>query len=186
MQVVAGPGRVVLGTHGELHSLDVLLEVVQGSKDVFHSVHAHAVDAVVGHRLVSLHLSLPPGLPGGLLDGQRLDDVAGWTLQHRHAQHCVSVYQSDPDLTDLSASNDTRCTYRWSRRSNQSTVSLLTLCTLRGNKVWWRKLVSKDILIKKKTQQPRNKSLKEMKCNSQWIPWSLSVLENPVINTRKH
>lgn len=48
------------------------------------------------------------------------------------------------------------------------------------------KLMSKCILIKKKQQQPRNKSLKEMKCNLQWIPWSLSVLEHPVINTKKH
>lgn len=83
VQVVAGPGRVVLGAHGELHALDVLFEVVEGSEDVLHSLHAHAIDAVVRHRRVALHLSLPPGLSARLLDGEWLDDVTGWSLKHR-------------------------------------------------------------------------------------------------------
>lgn len=76
VQIVAGPGRIVLGAHGELHPLNVLFEVVQRSKDVLHPVHA-----VVSDGLVSLHLGVPPVLPGGL-DGQRLDDVSWRALQH--------------------------------------------------------------------------------------------------------
>ena len=83
VQVVAGPGRVVLGAHRELHALDVLLEVVEGSEDVLYPVHAHAVHAVVGHRLVSLHVRLSPRSPGGVLNGQRLDDVTRWTLERK-------------------------------------------------------------------------------------------------------
>ena len=81
MQVVAGPGRVVLGAHGELHALDVLLEVVEGAEHVLHALRVRGVHAVVGQWLVGLGLvRLPPVLPGGLLDGQGLDDVAGGTL----------------------------------------------------------------------------------------------------------
>ena len=82
VQVVAGPGRVVLGAHGELHALDVLLEVVEGAKHVLHALRVRGVHAVVGQSLVGLGLvRLPPGLPGALLHGQGLDDVAGGTLQ---------------------------------------------------------------------------------------------------------
>lgn len=77
VQVVAGPGRIVLGAHGELHPLDVLFEVVQRSKDVFHSLNA-----VVNDGLVSLHVGVTLVLPGAL-NGQRLDDVPWWTLQTR-------------------------------------------------------------------------------------------------------
>lgn len=66
VQVIAGPGRIVLGAHGELHALNVLFEVVEGAKDILHSLHTQAVHAVVYHCLVSLHLSLPPGLSGAL------------------------------------------------------------------------------------------------------------------------
>ncbi len=80
VQVVAGPGRIVLGAHGELHALDVLFEVVEGSKDILHSLHTHTV---VCHSCVSLHLGLTLGLSGRVLDGQRLNDITGWTLQGR-------------------------------------------------------------------------------------------------------
>lgn len=78
MQVIAGPGRIVLGAHGELHALDVLLEVVEGSEDVVHSLHA-----VVRQSLISLGFSLPPALFARLLNGQRLDHITRRTLQHR-------------------------------------------------------------------------------------------------------
>lgn len=82
VQVVTGPGGIVLGAQRELHALNVLFEVVEGTKDVLHSLHAHGINAVVGHCLVSLHISVPPGLSASLLDGQRLDDVTRWTLKH--------------------------------------------------------------------------------------------------------
>lgn len=93
MQVVAGPGRIVLGAHWELHPLNVLLEVVQRSEDVFHSLHG-----VVGDGLVSLHLGVPLVLPGAL-NGQRLDDVPWWTLQHGQAQR----HQPDLLISDFTA-----------------------------------------------------------------------------------
>lgn len=66
VEVIAGPGWIVLGTHGELHVLDVLFEVVEWPKDVLHSLHHHAV---VGLCLDSLHVSLPPGSFVRLLEG---------------------------------------------------------------------------------------------------------------------
>lgn len=89
VQVVAGPGRIVLGAHGELHALNVLFEVVQRSKDVFHSLHA-----VISDGLVSLHLGVTLVLPGAL-NGQRLDDVPRRTLQRRQVQ------RHQPDLLSL-------------------------------------------------------------------------------------
>lgn len=62
VQVIARSGRVVLGSHGELHAFDILFEVVKGSENVLHSFHAHALDGVVAQSLVSLHLRLSPGL----------------------------------------------------------------------------------------------------------------------------
>lgn len=79
VQVIARPGWVVLGAQGEFHTLDVLFEVVERSKDVLHPFHA----GVVSHCLIRLRLSLPPVLLTGLVDGQRLDHVSRRTLQHR-------------------------------------------------------------------------------------------------------
>ena len=50
LQVFAGPGRVVLGAHGVLHALDVLLEVVEGAEDVLHAL-AVVQDGACGIRL---------------------------------------------------------------------------------------------------------------------------------------
>lgn len=55
-EVVAGPGRVVLGTHWELHALNVLFDVVERPEDVVHSLHYFAVVGVC-----VLHVSLPSG-----------------------------------------------------------------------------------------------------------------------------
>lgn len=73
LQVLAGPGRVVLRAHRVFHALDVLFEVVERAKDVLHAL------AVVHDGRVRLHVAGPLGLLGGL-DGQRLDDLPRRTL----------------------------------------------------------------------------------------------------------
>ena len=75
LQVLAGPGRVVLGAHGVLHALDILFEVVEGAEDVLHAL------AIVHHgaRCVGLHVAGAPRLLGGQ-DGQRLDHLTGGAL----------------------------------------------------------------------------------------------------------
>lgn len=133
VQVVAGPGGVVLRAHGELHALDVLLEVVERAEDVLHPLHAHAVHAVVGQRLVSLHLGVAPAL-AGLLHGQRLDDVARWALQ-RGGLKVKNVYGSSFTIESVKCffedhlfelKDNKRATYGGSGWSDQSSVSLLT------------------------------------------------------------
>lgn len=79
-QVIAGPGRIVLGAHGELHALNVLFEVAEGPENVLHSLNTQAINTIVSHCLVSLHLSLPPDLSSGMMHGQRLNNVSWWTL----------------------------------------------------------------------------------------------------------
>lgn len=73
LQVLARPGWVVLGAHGVLHALDVLLEVVERAEDVLHAL------AVVHHGLVGLVVGGAAALLGRA-DGQRLDHLAGGTL----------------------------------------------------------------------------------------------------------
>lgn len=79
LQVFAGPGWVVLGAHGVLHALDVLLEVVEGAEDVLHAL------AIVHHGFVGLVVAgaLAPFVGA---DGQRLDHLAWGTLQSRQGQ----------------------------------------------------------------------------------------------------
>lgn len=73
LQVFACPGRVVLRTHGVLHALDVLFEVVEWAEDVLHAL------AVVHDGGVRLHVTGALGLLGWL-DGQGLDYFTWWAL----------------------------------------------------------------------------------------------------------
>lgn len=87
-EVVAGAGRVVQGTHWELHALNVLFDVVERPEDVVHSLHCCAV---VGVRVRVLHVSLPSGSFVGMLDGERLDHVSRRTLQTQRTRSAVML-----------------------------------------------------------------------------------------------
>lgn len=89
-EVVAGPGRVVLGPHGELHALNVLFDVVERPEDVVHSLHCCAVVGVC-----VLHVSLPSGSLVGMLDGQRLDHVSRRTLQTQRTRSVMLLHLTD-------------------------------------------------------------------------------------------
>lgn len=38
LQIFAGPGWVILGAHRKLHVLDILLQGIQGAKDLLHTI----------------------------------------------------------------------------------------------------------------------------------------------------
>lgn len=82
LEVFAASRGVALRAHGVLHALDVLFEVIQRAEDVLHAL------SVVQHgaRLIGLHVDGTTGLLGPL-DGQRLNDLTGWTLE----KHGMSV-----------------------------------------------------------------------------------------------
>lgn len=106
-EVVAGPGRVVLGTHGELHALNVLFEIAERPEYVLHSLRC---SAVVGPCIGSLHLSLPSGSFAWVLDGERLDHVSRRTLQHRgHAPSCYCTWDKKVDSDSAAEGLSFKC-----------------------------------------------------------------------------
>lgn len=73
LQIFACSGRVVLCAHWVFHALNVLFQIVERAKDVFHAL------AVVHGGCIRLHVAGPFGLLGGL-DRQGLDNLPWWTL----------------------------------------------------------------------------------------------------------
>lgn len=125
LEVFAASRRVALRAHGVLHAFDILFEVIQGAEDVLHAL------AVVqrGARLIGLHVDGTTGLLGHL-EGQRLDDLTGWTLKKQgRSVQSKNVLFYDEVLADLET--DQSRTYRRTRRSDSTGISLLAGGTLR-------------------------------------------------------
>lgn len=79
LQIFACSGRVVLCAHRVFHALNVLFQIVERAKDVFHAL------AVVHGGCIRLHIAGPFGLLGGL-DRQGLDNLPWWTLRTEEKQ----------------------------------------------------------------------------------------------------
>lgn len=130
LQVFARPCGIVLCSHWVLHSLDVLLEVVQRAENVLHAL------AVIHEETggVRLHVAGAFGLLGWL-DGQWLDDLTGRTLRNaikmfeefRRANDVISNEESYKYSLEDREDQPTRClplALRYPGRNRNDNVSL--------------------------------------------------------------
>lgn len=121
LQVFARPCGIVLCSHWVLHSLDVLLEVVQRAENVLHAL------AVIHEETggVRLHVAGAFGLLGGL-DGQWLDDLTGRTLRN-----AIKMFEGFHRADDVKFLTKSRINTHWrTGRTNRTGVSLWPCGTL--------------------------------------------------------